>query len=120
MGHGMVEYHVDTCDLFQKRMNEETIFGGKRGVRYESGQMLINLGHDEAIMEQYLLTKKHWTGPNGEKVISPKDEGLGILISAFQCLEFGFGMKITDEELATINHYREGKEYLDKDAAKAK
>jgi hypothetical protein len=29
-------------------------------------------------------------------------------------------MKITDEELATINHYREGKEYLDKDAAKAK
>jgi hypothetical protein len=21
MGHGMVEYHVDTCDLFQQRMN---------------------------------------------------------------------------------------------------
>ncbi len=37
MGHGMVEYHVDTCDLFQQRMNEETIFGGKRSVRYESG-----------------------------------------------------------------------------------
>ena len=82
--------------------------------------MLIIMGHDEAIMKQYLLTNKHWTGPNGEKAISPKDEGLGIMISAFQCREFGFGMKITDEELATINRYREGKEYLDKDAAKAK
>ena len=82
--------------------------------------MLIILGHDEAIMKQYLLTNKHCTDPNGEKAISPKDEGLRIMISAFQCHEFGFGMMITDEELATINRYHEGKEYLDKDAAKAK
>jgi len=64
----MVEYHVDTCDLFQQKMNEETAFGGgRRSVRYKSGQMLIILGQDEAIMKQYLLTNKHWTGPNGEK-----------------------------------------------------
>jgi hypothetical protein len=35
--------------------------------------MLIIMGHDEAIIKQYLLTNKHWTGPNGEKAISPKD-----------------------------------------------
>jgi hypothetical protein len=115
----MVEYHVDTCDLFQQRIKEETIFGGKRSVGYESGRMLIILGHDEAIMKQYLLNNKHWTGPNGVKAISPKDEGLGRIISALQCHKFGFGMKITDEELATINRFHEGKEYLDKDAAKA-
>ncbi len=82
--------------------------------------MLIILGHDEAIMKQYLLTNKHWTGPNGEKAISPKDEGLGIMISAFQSRELGFGMKITEEDLARINRYREGKEYIDVDAAKTK
>jgi hypothetical protein len=31
-GQAMVEYHVDTCDLFQQRMNEETAFGGRRSV----------------------------------------------------------------------------------------
>ena len=101
-------------------MNEETAFGGRRSVRYESGRKLIILGHDEAIMKQYLLTNKQWTGPNGEKAISPKDEGLGIMISAFQSCEFGFGMKINEEQLAEINRYREGKEYIDKDAAKSK
>jgi hypothetical protein len=101
-------------------MYEETAFGGRRSVPYESGKMLIILGHDEAIMKQYLLTNKHWTGPNGEKAISPKDEGLGIMISAFQSREFGFGMKITEEDLARINRYREGKEYIDVDSAKTK
>ena len=54
----MVEYHVDTCDLFQQRMNEETKFGGRRSVGYESGRMLIIWGHDEAIVKQFTLTKK--------------------------------------------------------------
>ncbi len=45
-GYRRVEYHVDTGDLLQQRMNEETIFGGKQSVRYGSGQMLIILGHD--------------------------------------------------------------------------
>jgi hypothetical protein len=101
-------------------MNEETAFGGRRSVRYKSGQMLIILGHDKAIMKQYLLTNKHWTGPNGEKAISPKDEGLGIMISAFQSCKFGFGMKINEEQLAEINCYRESNKYIDKDAAKSK
>ncbi len=42
------------------------------------------------------------------------------MISAFQSREFGFGMKINEEQLADINRYREGKEYIDKDAAKSK
>ena len=119
-GQAMVEYHVDTCDLFQQRMNEETKFGGRRSVRYESGRMLIIWGHDEAIVKQFTLTKKSWTGPNGETAIVPKDEGLGIMISALQCREFGFGLKLSDEEMAAVNFYREGKEFTNKEAAKAK
>ena len=42
------------------------------------------------------------------------------MISTFQSREFGFGMKINEELLAEINRYREGKEYIDKDAAKSK
>jgi hypothetical protein len=30
----MVKYHVDTCELFQERMNEEMSFVGKRSVRH--------------------------------------------------------------------------------------
>jgi hypothetical protein len=33
-GERMREYHVDTCNLFQERMNDETQFGGRRSVRY--------------------------------------------------------------------------------------
>jgi hypothetical protein len=118
-GQAMVEYHVDMCDLFQQRMNEETKFGGRRSVRYESGRMLIIWGHDKAIVKQFTLTRKSWTGPNGETAIVPKDEGLGIMISALQCCEFGFGLKLSDEEIAAVNFYCEGKEYTDKEAAKA-
>ena len=42
------------------------------------------------------------------------------MISALQCHEFGFGLKMSMEEIAEVNFYREGKEYTDKEAAKAK
>jgi hypothetical protein len=65
-GVPMVEYHVDTHELFQKGMENETWLGGRRSVRYPSGKLLIILGHDKMIIKQYLLTKKggqpKWTG----------------------------------------------------------
>jgi hypothetical protein len=102
------------CDFFQQRMNEETKFGGRRSVRYESGRMLIIWGYDEAIVKQFTLTKKSWTGSIGEIAIVPKYKRLGIMISALQCREF----KLSDEEIAAVNFYREGN--TDKEAAKAK
>ena len=119
-GVDMVEYHVDTCNLFQERMNKETQFGGQRSVRYPEGRMLIIWGHDEAIFKQYTLTKKSWRGPNGETAIVPKDEGAGIMISAFQCREFGFGMELSSQQLEIVNEYRRGKKYKDEEAAKTK
>jgi hypothetical protein len=119
-GVTMVEYHVDTCDVFQQRMNEETKYGGRRSIRYKEGKMLIIWGHDEAIIKQFTLTKKNWTGPNGETAIVPKDEGAGIMISAFQSREFGFGLHMSEQELALVNEYRRDKKYQDEEAAKAK
>ena len=57
-GGEMVEYHVDTLDEFQIRMNE-TKFGGNLSVRKNVNEKaLIIIGHDECIFKQYLLTKK--------------------------------------------------------------
>ena len=48
----------------------------------------------------------------------PKDEGLGVMISAFCSREFGFGLDISLEDLAKVNKKREGTKYSDEDAAK--
>ncbi len=39
------------------------------------------------------------------------------MISAFVSREFGFGMKLSDEELEMVNAYRLGKNYSDRAAA---
>jgi hypothetical protein len=48
----------------------------------------------------------------------PKDEGLGIMISAFVSREFGFGYYILPDNLQKVNAAREGKYYSDVKAAK--
>jgi hypothetical protein len=63
---------------------------------------MIKIRHNEAIMKQYLLTKK-WRGPNGETALVPKDEGMGIMISAMISREFGWGIDITKQQLERIN-----------------
>jgi hypothetical protein len=39
------------------------------------------------------------------------------MISAFVSREFGFGMILLDENLQTVNEYRQGKNYSDGSAA---
>ena len=119
-GNAMVEYHVDTLDLFQDEVNNDAsiLFGGKLSVRLKEGERpLISLGQDECIFKQYLLKSKSWTH-EGKRVLVPKDEGYGVMISAFMSRELGFGVVISQEQLDEINQTRRGKEYTDKDAAK--
>jgi hypothetical protein len=115
----MVEYHVNIHEMFQRQMNEETEYRGKRSVRYKEGKMLFIFGHDEAIFKQYLLTKTSWVSPNGETAIIPKDEGMGMMIPAFQSRKFGFGFEMR-EQLAKVNEYNKNKKYTDEKAAKVK
>ena len=117
-GVNMVEYHVDSLGLFQERM-DRLEFGGNLSVRKKAGEKpLIIFGHDECIYKQYLLTKKAWTLPSGEKQLVPKDEGQGIMISALQSREFGFGLPLTEEQLKVVNDARVGEHYKDAEAAK--
>jgi hypothetical protein len=113
----MVELHVDSDPSFHATMSE-TIFGGNLSVRMPPNtKPLICFGQDECIFKQFLFTAKAWTAPDGQKPVIPKDEGLGVMISAFVSREFGFGMTLTDEDLEKVNEYREGKEYSDVSAA---
>ena len=105
----MVEFHVDSNKIFQEEADKETRFGGYLSVRIEMERPLIIFGHDESIFKQYHMTKSAWVALDGTVTIIPKDDGQGLMISAFQSREFGFGMNITDEELQKINETRRGK-----------
>jgi predicted Zn-dependent protease with MMP-like domain len=37
-----------------------------------------------------------------DKTCNSKDEGLGVMISAFVSREFGFGMNLSDEQLQEV------------------
>ena len=105
-GVDMVEYHVDSCETFQERMNKDTIFGGNLSVRMKKDEKpLIIFGHDECIFKQYLLTKRAWTAPGGETVLVLKDDGQGVMISAFQAHEFGLGIELSDNEFNKVNEF---------------
>jgi hypothetical protein len=73
---------------------------------------LVIFGHDEHIFKQYHMTNKSWVAPNGERVLVPKDDGQGLMISTFQSREFGFGLEISDEDLKKVNGWRRGQHYL--------
>jgi hypothetical protein len=121
-GKNMVEFHVDTCKEFMDKMNKESEFGGNLSVRFDTSKRpLVVLGQDECIAKQYLFTQKTWHGPNGEQALIPKDEGFGLMISAFVSREFGFGMlDLTTEQLRRVNERRLGQKYKDEMAAKKK
>jgi hypothetical protein len=54
------------------------------------------------------MPSKHWYGPKSETFIRPKDDGLGIMISACQSREFGFGLDTTESDLSEVNRRRQG------------
>jgi predicted Zn-dependent protease with MMP-like domain len=39
-----------------------------------------------------------------DKTCNSKDEGLGVMISAFVSREFGFGMNLSDEQLQEVKN----------------
>ena len=116
-GETMVEYHVDDHPSFSEQLGG-TPFGGNLSVRkQQSDKPLIIMGQDECIFKQYLFSHKSWVAPDGTRALIPKDEGAGVMISAIASREFGFGMKITEDELRRVNEYRQGKQYSDCEAA---
>ena len=114
----MCEFHVDDDKSVQDIANSRYPFGGTTlHLMPANMKPLILFGQDEAIFSQYSLNSFQWIGPKGERALLPKTTGSGIMISAFQSREFGFGLDIEEEDLRGINESRKGKKYEDKEAA---
>ena len=117
-GEKMVEFHVDdipeinvidnkTENKLRTKIEEECLYGGNLSVRKEPKEKpLLAFGHDECIFRQFIFTGLAWVGVKGELPIIPKDEGFGIMVSAFQSREFGFGFALTLDNLKAVNEFR--------------
>jgi hypothetical protein len=83
------------------KKNATTKFGGNMSIQKPPNMKpLICFGQDECIFKQFFFTGKAWTAPDGQKPVIPKDEGLGVMISAFAAQKFGFGMlRLSNEDL---------------------
>jgi hypothetical protein len=56
----------------------------------------------------------------GQISLIPKDDGIGMMISAFQSRKFGFGLMLTQHDINKVNEHRIGKKYYDEKAAMEK
>ena len=56
---------------------------------------LVIFGQDESVYSQFLFGNQQWVGPQGQRPLIPKTDGLSLMISAFQSRETGFGVEIS-------------------------
>ena len=108
----MLEFHVDDHECLQEYTTHLwPEFGGTLSVRRpENSCPLIIFGQDESVFSQFSFKGMQWVGPSGERSILPKNEGIGVMVSAFQSREFGWEVGITEEQMVRINKMRTGKE----------
>ena len=91
------------------------VYGGKLSVRAPpKSKPLMIIGQDECIFHQYSMNYKKWVGPDGQRPLLPKTEGLGLMISMFQCREVGVLHTISPVDLQKINKLRSGTDYVAK------
>ena len=120
-GVDVLEFHINDCEYFIYLI-KGTHYGEFLSVMFTEGQIpVMNIGHDECIFKQYIFSPKSWKVPDGETLLVPKYEGIGIMISDFQSRNFDFGFSwddLSDAYLNIINYFRSDKAYTNKDSAK--
>jgi hypothetical protein len=102
----MVEMHVDkiTDNSLLTYINQECIFGGNLSIQKNPNeQPLFSFGHDKCIFHQFIFTNSAWKGTKWEQAPIPKDEGYGLMVSAFQ------SMSLMADQLAIINAFQNEK-----------
>jgi hypothetical protein len=87
-GIEMVEFHVNDHDFLYNVAKEMGcgLMGGDVIVRkLESpSKPLMIFSQDESVFNHYLLGNCQWVGPEGQQVLVPKTNGLGIMLPAFE------------------------------------
>ncbi len=90
-GIEMVEFHVDDHDFLHDVAKEMGygLMGGALSVRKPESpsKPLMIFGQDKSVFNQYLLGNRQWVGPEGQRALLPKTDGLGLMLSAFQSRE---------------------------------
>ena len=115
-GINMWEFHVDDHVSFQTACTNQPFWGFLSVCKPVDKKKAMIFGQDEVIMKQYLLHMFAWTLPDGSQPLVPKDNGMGVMISAFTSRELGFGFQMSPEMLELINATRKGKRYSDEQA----
>ena len=80
-----------------------------------TGRELVVFGQDEAIFCTSQLNNNTWY-VNDQANLRSKGMGVGIMVSSFCLRKFGFGMKITENDLEKVNTYWRGKYYVKEEA----
>ena len=115
-GASYEEFHVDDSDAFLSA-RAKFAMGGNLSVRFPAGaKPLLRMGQDESIYKAFQFPSRSWAC-DGATVLLLKTEGVGDMVSAFTDTALGFGLKMTDEQLATVNANRRGAEYLSAESA---
>ena len=117
-----IEFHVDDFQFLHEHAATMGLgsYGGTTSVRKPLDvKPLMIFGQDESVYSQFLFGNRQWVGPQGQRALLPKTDGLGLMISAFQSRETGFGLVISQLQMDEINQTRQGKTYVDIDAAMA-
>ncbi len=88
------KYHRDDHITFQDKC-ASLLFGGNLSVRKPANKKpALIFGQDECIFKQYLINGKTWCMSDGTKPLLPKDEGQGLMVSAFTSRDLGFGLNL--------------------------
>ena len=69
------------------------------------------------VYHQHNSSSKKWVCPDKTRVLSPKHNGYGLMVSAFVSRDFGYGLPLSEHELQEINRVRATQTYRDSDAA---
>ena len=125
----VIEFHVDAIsddvfDVLHPLINDLECSNDGIGLNQsifredKPKKVLLVFGQDECIFKQFLLNNKAWQTKDGRFTCRPKDDGSGLMVSAFQGRSHGFGFPDFEKLKHAVNKYRKGKHYFDVKAAK--
>ena len=106
----MVELHVELSEALDSWRADQPR-GGRVSVRYgrEKKPIIIN-GQDESIFNSEAAPSRKWM-VDGKTYCTPKS-GAGLMVSAFVNTVSGFGLPMTEAQLAEVNRRRDGQTYI--------